>query len=241
MDHPETARILENVETDACIAPDREAEFFNRISARKEFTDHRDACEFALNATLQSKDDLLCTGKEVPQDRFQTLVRIVLPENLRFIVGDDYMRRGGFTDYDMETDEVTVRNCVEDYDGAGLGGQVGRPGGIAWAAEDSQALGSIRSDGAALTDRLGLEAQHRSATDRGFYVRLAIARQNLPTSLHVPRILDGIGFAAFRPVADCSSATGMTFPLSGNASEGFPEAVHRACAVPGFELSFEKP
>ena len=241
---PDTAQVLDNMESDSCVDAAHEYTFFQRIEASGPPTDVVKAWNAAKNAASGASggNDLYCTGKEVPDDRFLSLVRVIRAEDAFYVVDDAYRsgKETGTTHAELEKcDFDTLHDFVVGYDGS-TGGNIGKPNTPAWVAEHSAGLASLFSNGVELTKRLGLPWQHQSVVKRNMYVRIAFDRGDLPESLHVPRVLDATDNPPFRPNPDCAADHGLTMPLPGAAGPGFPEAVHRACKVERIELTCEK-
>jgi len=240
---PDAAQVLDNVKSDSCVAAAHEQTFFQRIEASGPPADAVKAWDAAKNAvSAAGGNDLYCSGKEVPDDRFLSLVRVIKAEDAFYVVDDAY-RSGagaGTTFHDLANCLFdTLNEFVAGYDGL-IGGNIGKPDGLAWVTEDSPALDALRSNGSELAGRLGLPEQLQSVVDRGMYVRVAFQREHLPEQLHVPRVLDAVGHSPFRANPDCAADHGLTYSLPGTAGTGFPEAIHRSCKVARIELTCEK-
>lgn len=239
-DSPDSDQVVKNMMADPCVSSADADAFFQRISDAKPFNDYSDAWEAAKKAAGPHIDgsDLCCKGKPVSEERFQQVVRIIQALDTQYVVGQDYQIHSGMSRHDLETCDFDDMNAfVVGFNGK-EGGHIGKPGGIAWVAENSKEIEVLYENGLELTNRLGLPDQHESVKARGMYVRIHFEREDIPEKLHVPRIWDAIGHPPFRPNPDCNAPYGVTHPLEKddgeNAEEinaGFPEAVHRACKV----------
>ena len=218
-------RILENVRMDPCVADRVAAEFFSRLAASGSPTDGQAAVKLAYGVTFGDVELFTCTGEEVPDNLFVTLFRLESVSGLRYRI-PEALDALGLSDAELVADNVSeddLRAVTDDYDGSV---NLGNALQIVWVTDYDDVLSVIDSL-ESLSDVLGLPATTKTET----CVVCMYRRSETGTTLHVPRVFDGIANSEFFPNTDCDADVGMTRPLTGLPADGMPEAVHRNCVV----------
>lgn len=234
--NPDAQQTLKNVLAEKCLEAEAEKLFFQRIAGAGTPSSGDDARRISSNAVQRNPEDhsgdILCRGPEVPANRFKRMVRVITARSCWFL-SEKYARQSGITLDDLENaDQEAVRDFVEGYDSEG--GHIGKPGGIAWVTESTIPT----SDALTLARKLGLPHVVNAVRRQGVMIKIGYTKDEVPETVHVPRVTDGIDHPPFRPVNDCSATNGTTHPLEASSSEeGLPEAVHRSCKVSRIQIS----
>ena len=188
-----------------------------------------------MSVVTMHPDELYCTGREVPADRMNSLVRFVRLRDIIWLIPDSETERK-----EMLVQKLPFlrrkrprhplsrahRDSLKQDLGRDL--RVGRDEGVAWVTDDT-VLPGTNAPLRTIVQRLGLT----HFKDDAWLIVLRYNRDDVPHSLHVPRSLDAMGHPAFEVQTDCSAPVGMTKPLP-EAPEGVvgcPEAVHRSTRV----------
>lgn len=218
-------RILVNLREDPCVHDEVAAEFFSRLASAGKPDDPEQAIRLAHEVVRADPDLFTCTGREVSDNTFLILFRIEDVGGLRYRV-PEALDALGLTDSALSADEASeddLRAVTDDYEGPVNLGNVLQ---IVWVTDYDvvlPSLGKLES----VCNALGLPRTSPEAK----CVICVYKRGDTGTTLHVPRVLDGIAVHEFWPNADCSADTGKTRPLTGSPDDGVPEAVHRSCRV----------
>jgi len=219
-------QMLENMYHDNCLDEAVTADFFDRVSARGAPRDAFEAQKFAFQVIAASPDSFACQGRAVPNAIFDQLFRVEEVPALRRRLPEDELRAKGINDRDLfdfaSLSDEDLRSLTDEYDGPIV---LGNGMDIVWVT-DFQHVEPLLGDLANLLDRLGLPLW---VADR--CVIIAYNRIETGKTLHVPRSLDGMGWAEFDLVEDCSAEMGRTKPRTLPGRMGLPEAVHRGCMI----------
>ncbi len=222
---PTEQQIIENLREDPCVDDRVTGEFFSRLAVAGSPADAEEAIKFAHGVVQGDVDLFTCTGREVPDNTFVTLFRIDHVQGLRYRV-PDALDALGLSDAELAADDVSeddLRAVTDDYDGpVNLGNELQ----IVWVTDHKDVFPSLDSL-QSVCDAVGLP--NASRADK--CVICVYKRGDTGTTLHVPRVLDGIAISEFSPNTDCDADTGRTRPLTGPPEDGMPEAVHRSCVV----------
>jgi hypothetical protein len=243
----EEKRVLENMETDPCVRPDVERDFFSRLASTGTPATSKEAWEQAKGVVFSDPDRFLCTGNEVPKALFRLLVRLcdggkfldrILPasEAKRLkaetgLSGDP----GQINDRQMDALSASLRKYAEG------GGRVvpGKWDHAVWVGDQDVARvpagpNPLSRVPRQIVERMGLLPDRLTQGEQlaGRFVVLIYERSATGRTLHVPRVLDAVHQPEFRPEVDCGAPHGTARPLGSAAksgASGLPEAVHRSC------------
>lgn len=259
---PETAQVLQNLRNEPCL--DRmdkdlnqtvENEFFHRVAAQGAPADAGQAWKQAKSAVWNFLPSLNFRRSTVPASRFADLIRFSLPVKIPYIfptldvsahglsLGSlDRASQAKLDQEELDQEELDRVRLESVIDEAALAAQITLIN-VVWVAEVTPDLEVTLPNLAEMMDRLGLPQHFEQIKSGGCCVEIRYQRAALPAGveLHVPSSLDGIDNDQFRPVADCAAPCGTTEPLTAGLGGGFPEAVHKGCAVAPFEIKLLPP
>ncbi|GMU80390.1 MAG: hypothetical protein AMXMBFR47_02610 [Planctomycetota bacterium] len=230
---PETDAILNNLERDACIPAEAATFFFEGIRASRPAEGALDAHAIACALIQANPDRLICQGKPVPSDLFQTVARIVKQRNLKYHLtdeqADELASRWGVS----RNQPLAARLSPAEIESISAWLQkepikMGNKLGVTWVADFAE-IGADLGRPRTLVSLLGLDEDLDS-----IYVAFVYDRNKNSAGLRVPRALDAIDSAMFAPNNDCGADFGRTQSKSGEV--GYAEAVHRAVVVDLSEL-----
>lgn len=244
---PETAQVLQNLRNEPCL--DRmdkvlkrsvEDEFFHRVAAQGAPADAGQAWKQAESAVWKHTPPLNFKRSTVPASRFADLIRFSLPVKIPDMFPTLDVSALGLSSGDL--DRASPAELESVIDEAALAAHL-TLSKVVWVAEVTPDLEVTLPNRAGLMDRLGLPEHLDQINGGGCCVEIRYQRAALPAGveLHVPSSLDGINNPAFRPSSDCAAPCGDTVPLTAGTGAGFPEAVHKGCAVAPFEIKLLPP
>jgi len=226
----EDKQILHNIISDMCVPLDVEQRFFSELSAYDNQASSKTAINNAVSVIRSDPKFFTCSGNTVALRSFQRILRIEPGSRVFGHISEAkkkilFVRFGlpidtAFDDLPSELTDFIIQEISKDPL------TFGNSFRIVWVTDLEEAqpiLNSILE----VIDRLGLLGFADEQRAAIFFYE----RSELVASFHVPRVLDGINWSRFRPVSDCSAASGKTLPLTKPEEFGLPEAVHRACEV----------
>jgi hypothetical protein len=215
-------RVLANIERDPCLDNEVEAAFFERLATQGPPSSPDEAWGSAQEVVRDAPDRFVCQGREVPANRFVTLLRFQRVSSLGYAIPENVRDARGFRDkeFTVDTPEEDLRSFTDEYNGPV---NLRNPIQVVWVTEFA-AIEALLGNLAEVAGRLGIEV-----TDR--CVLCVYNRGDTGRTLHVPRALDAVNHPQFRVVEDCSADHGWTLPLNRPPDQGLPEAVHRSCSV----------
>lgn len=234
-------QIVLNIQNDPCVPPDIEREFFGRISASPPGVNHFNATGLGIEAAKGEPpvtSDLRFCGRSVPGDRFQNLTRFFTADALWYVLGEDFVAdKHGLSKAELKILRAPELNRLLRGATSLSTITVGKERDPVFVAEESTALTAARSSPVNLVALLGLPWLVDHLQAGSLCVESNYSRSALPgETLHVPRVLDSLNFPPFRPNTDLDAPCGITKPVPPASGDGLPEAIHRPCAVAGFEL-----
>lgn len=243
------SRLIRNIETDPCVPSDVEKLFFDRIESELPAANHEEAIQIGKKAAAgdpPETEDLRFCGQSVPNDRFQQVTRFFNTKALWYVLGEEFVSvRHGLSRSELE--ELSGPRLKSLLDNAAATNppmeiKLGKHRDPVFVTEVSETLNRARSNPIDLVARLGLPWLVDHLKEGKNCVQASYTRNDLPGgALNVPRVLDALDFAPFAPTTDPMAPTGLTQPVPPASDDGLPEAIHRPCALPSFELSSLEP
>lgn len=215
------AAILRHIVADPCIDQRVAATFFALVGRLPPPTRPDEALLQAYNIVRDNA--LTCTGRAVPTGILERLIRIESIRSLLYRVPEACGARGiTLRDLDGDLSDDDLISLTDEYDGEVV---LGNLLGIVWVTDREHLSAELHVND--FLRRAGVVAEPMS----NGYVLCTYDRESLSEGLFVPRALDAIDQPRFAPTQDCTAPCGRTLPLSGQADEGLPEAIHRGCRV----------
>lgn len=237
-------QILSNIESEKCSQDNLENKFFSILYTKGIPSSPEEALSFLKKTVWENNDIFSCTGTEVPNMNFLSLLRFEKTTNLKNILPDTAWKSittlfSLSSNQPIESLSGNQRKLLSKYFSdneisANLGivkkGKGKKISKTVWATD-------LKNDGIQnqidnykiisknLLGRLGIEKLNNLC------LVIIYERNDLKRTLHVPRVFDAIDLPKFRPVSDCSAPSGKSLPVDGNIKEGLPEAVHRYSVV----------
>jgi hypothetical protein len=211
-------RILSNVVREKCTS-DAEPKFFDLLAKEGNPGSAVEAQSFSANVVGRDESDFLFQGRSIPSGHFEELLRLQRVGTLRYCLPESFLSARGISRSLLERLTVgELNDLLEGYSGSG------EPGGmssVVWVT-DGAAVRDLIGDCRAISNRLGL----RNWEHEKLCVIITFGRDRLVTSLHVPRVFEGINDSQFELEVDCAALRGTTKPISED-EDGLPEAVYR--------------
>lgn len=237
MDSGEQSRhVLRNIKRDACVPPDVEKKFFNRLAAKGPFAGAQAAWNAAKEVVNENPEMFYCSGELIGADAFALVLRFVMVSDWKYLLPkpqanaleEDLRRRFSITG-PAWPDGLTDRQRKTVCDELTQDLQIGRPNRIAWVADADQTPRN-ESGSRQVLRCLGLPYFEGES----WAIVLCYRRMDVPRGLYVPRALDAIENWPFWVQGDCSATVGSTKPTdeAGPDADGYPEAVHRSDVIP---------
>lgn len=223
--------VAAHIARDSCLSYRSFVTFCLALRHRPRSSDANEASEFAVEC-VQFDERLRFTGQHVTDSAMQLICRADPAELfLKRLDADGQLAaaRLGLTVDRLHT------NGQQELDRLMRGGhfqiEVGNLIGITWVV-DRHNVGTPVPDLDDLLDGLGKDP------DRRPHILVTYNREESPSKeVHVPRCLDAIDHYRFNPVTDCSSATGLTKPISSTAA-GLAEGIHSQGFVTPVHLEY---
>ena len=231
--------VLRNMQDDSCLDQDVEDDFFNDLAVKGVPVFPSAAWRWAREVVEDKPNRYLCQGKEVPNDRFEVLVRFTNTRNMKYVLTQSEWTRLETTfglpkNTPFERLDETRQSVVMKSIKGPL--NLGTATALVWATENGAVrtnLSSLPKVPAQVIEDLGLD----QFVGEEQCLVISYRRDKTRQPIHVPRILDAIGHPRFQPTSDCGAECGKTLPLSGVLADGLPEAIHRYCTVEPEEIN----
>jgi len=217
-------RILKNLQREKCIDNKTWNEFFKRLAQKGQPNHAGEAKQWAVDVIIADPDRFACRGHKIPKKLFVRLFRLEDLKALRWRI-PDCLNRLGINDEILIkelTDEELLSITDEYRDTIELGGKLG-----VVLATDYEVVKDVLYDLDDLVDKLGL----RNLVNEKLCVIFVYKRNDIGSSLHLPRSFDGLDCPQFEIVEDCKADAGKTLPLSLPHEQGLPEVVHKECEI----------
>lgn len=177
-------QVLKNIRDEKCLDDATEREFFERIREAGQPTSALEGRVIASRAVSSEKDpndgDLFCKGERVPSDRFLKISRLITAAGVRYL-DEEFADQSGLalSSLELSTPEE-LQDIVQAWETRAA--SIGRPGGIAWVAEEDSSTQSALP----LAMKLGLPHLVDAIRKQGCAVLVTFDRQQLTEALHVP-------------------------------------------------------